>query len=179
MRCPLCKERVKWRAVKCRFCGTVVDRKTEEIQFIKNGFDKIEAECNNLEKKVLMRCGFIIRWHMFSEEELFACIEKIENFARKIRSDIENWNETKSPVKRLKFFNNESVKLFFNENARRLQDRLCGIQDMIQIRHPTIWERIGSAFKAFYFHLVERLLPLIGGSIGLGFKNRNRIPAEV
>jgi len=179
MKCPLCKEHIKRNSVKCRFCGTIVDKKTEEIQYIKNGFDKIEAECSNVEKQVSKRSGFIIRWHKFSEEELLEKIEKIETFARKIKADIENWKEMKKPILSLKVFNDDSVKLFYNENARRLHERLERLQEMIQFRHPTVWERIGKVFKIFYFHVVERLLPLITGKMSLGFKRQNKIPGNI
>ena len=171
MRCPLCKERIKWNAVKCRFCGTIVDKKTEEIQFIKNGFDKIEAECKKLEMLITKRCGFIIYWHKFSEEDLMSYVDKIENFALKIKADIEHWKKAKRP--------DERVQVFYNENARRLHDRLEQLQEMIQFRHPTVWERIGYAFKAFYFHIVEKLLPMITGRLSLGFKKQNKIPEMI
>jgi hypothetical protein len=171
VKCPLCKERIKRNAIKCRFCGTIVDKKTEEIQFIKNGFDKIEAECKTLEKLIFKRSGFIVRWHRFSEDELLSYIAKIENFARKIKADIENWKESKKPE--------ESVQRFYNENARRLHDRLAQLQDLIQLRHPTLWERLGTIFRAFYFHLVEKLLPLIGCGIKLGYKRQNKIPGSI
>jgi len=171
MRCPLCKERIKWKAVKCHFCGTIVDKKTEGLQFIKTGFEKIEAECKALEKQVSMRCGFIIRWHMFSEEKLLSFIEKIESHAHKIRSDIESWKDSKKPDTR--------ISLFYNESAKKLYTRLEELQEMIWLRKPTVWEHIGSFFKAFYFHIVEKLLPLITGRASLGFKKQNRIPAEI
>ena len=179
MKCPLCKEHIKRNAVKCRFCGTIVDKKTEEIQYIKNGFDKIEAECSNLEKQVSKLSGFIIFWHKFSEEELLGQIEKIETFARKIKADIENWKEARKPIFSIQPFKNDSVKLFYNENTRRLHERLERLQEMIQFRHPTVWERIGSVFRAFYFHVVEGLLPLITGRVSLGLKRQNKIPGTI
>ena len=167
MKCPLCKERIKRNAVTCHFCGTVVDQKTERIQYIKNGFDKIEVECGNLEKRITAVKGFIISWHKFSEKTLYEYLEKIKAFAMKIRSDVDSRKDKKSQQ--------ETILLFYNEKVKRLQERLEQLEDLIEWRHPTTWERVRDNFKEFFILIVEKLLPFITLGTRIGFRQQGRI----
>jgi hypothetical protein len=130
-----------------------VAEKDRDIQFINRGFKKIFAECENLMKDVGRYRGVMFRRHAFSEESLMGKMEKIQSFAVKIRTDIENW----ARHKRL----NERIRMFYNRNAGELQEQLDEIREEIETRQPTLWEKICGIFHALYRIVVEKILPVI------------------
>lgn len=153
MRCPVCKERVKRNELYCWRCRALVAEKDKDIRFINNGFKKIFSECENLERNVGRFSGTIFRRHTFSEQGLIEQMEKIRAFAAKIRADIESWARHKKLTER--------IRIFYNENAGALQERLDGIREAVENRQPALWERICRIFQVLYRVVVEKILPVI------------------
>lgn len=157
MRCPMCKERIRKDAIKCRHCHSILDDSLnvrDGLSYLENGFAKIEEECDALEEKVNIVIGAVFKRHKYSADDLLGSghIDKIKSFAGKIKDDVDRWEEAGQLSFRL--------RLLYNEKAQAVQARVSTINRMIQEREPTLWEKIGEAFTRLYKAILE-LLPLI------------------
>jgi hypothetical protein len=156
MRCPFCHERIKKGAVKCKHCHSVLDDSQDVkdgMNYLKNGFAKIEETLDGIEAKVNVITGMVFRHHKYSASDLInsADINKVKAFAGKIKDDVERWESAGQLTFRL--------KLLYNQKSQELQDRLAKINRMIQEREPTVWEKVGSFFRQL-FSIVLEVLPL-------------------
>jgi hypothetical protein len=161
--CFLCVFRRRRNSLKCQFCDRYLE-KSKELQdglsYLENGFDKISRELDSLEQKATAMCGFLFfRRHKFSAEDLMDSdqMERIKSIAGKIKDDVRRWEA----AKKLQF----RVKDFYNEKAAETQERVNNLNQMIQTRHPTLWERVGGFFRNLYRAIVERLPLFIRGAL--------------
>jgi hypothetical protein len=161
-----------WKnALRCKRCNSLIEKDGQETRFIKNGFAKINSECDALERESFELTGSIFKRHKYSEEELLTHMEKIKSFAQKIHDDVACWNMPSGL--------SQWIKALYNQNTEALQERLSNIMERIRIRRPTVWERIGKIFISFYQFIAEKLLPMITGKFSLGYRKQGRIPGTV
>jgi hypothetical protein len=157
MRCLFCKIRNKKNSVKCQFCEYYLESSREireGIACLENVFAKINGEIDDLEEKVHIVIGLIFRRHKYTVEDLLDSkqMDRIKSLAEKIKDDVNRWESAgKFPYR---------LKMFYNENAESVQDRLRIINHTIQERKPTLWERVGGFFRRLYRAVVE-LLPTL------------------
>ena len=157
IKCPYCKERVKKKAVRCKHCkaslggkeNTSKEANDEGLQYLQNGFNKINAECDIIEQKINARTGFIFITHQYSNDDLYVAIGKIKSFVGKMKADLDEWES----VKKL----SGQVKAVFNRKAGEAYRRLEAIQYEIERREPTFWEKVRSVFKIIF----ETLIPFL------------------
>lgn len=154
MRCLFCKIRNKYKRLKCQSCDYFLNTREikEGYDYLESGFAKINDELDNLEEKVHIVIGIIFRRHRYTAEDLLDSkqMDRIKSFAEKIKDDMKLW-ETSGKL-------SYSLKMFYNENAESVQERLRMINQTIQYRKPTLWERVGGFFRRLYRAIVE-LLP--------------------
>jgi hypothetical protein len=169
IRCPLCKEEIRDDAIKCKHCHSFLKDSEEGVEYLRNGFGKINDECDALEEKVNMLIGIIFVRHKYSVEALLESdhFSKIESFAGKIRTDFETWAATNKLSYRL--------EILYNHHIEALQARIDRITAKIKQREPTIWEKVCSAFMRLSRILVEKLLPFIPGKLLIGLKRQRFI----
>jgi hypothetical protein len=143
--------------VKCKHCLSILDdseNAKDGLGYIRNGFARINDECDELEEKVSVIIGAIFKRHKYSVDCLLQSdhLTKIKSYAGKIKDDVERWEASNQ----LSFHN----RLVYNENAQAIHDRVERIIAMIHQREPTLWEKIGGVFIRLW-KLVIELLPLI------------------
>jgi hypothetical protein len=166
MRCLFCKIRNRKDSVKCQFCDYFLAsspgmRKT--LAYLENGFGKINDELGDIEGKVNQVVGLIFKRHKYTAEDLLdsSQMNRIKSLAGKIKDDIARWDAAgKMPYR---------LKVFYNENAESVQNRLRMINQTIQSRKPTLWEKVGGFFRRLYKIIVE-LLPSIFQGLLFGQK---------
>jgi len=167
MRCLFCKIRNKYKRLKCQSCNYFLNTREikEEFDYLENGFAKINDELDNLEEKVHIVIGIIFRHHRYTAEDLLDSkqMDRIKSLAGKIKDDINRWESAGKLSYRL--------KMFYNENAESVQDRLRMINQTIQYRKPTLWERVGGFFRRLYRAIVE-LLPALFQRLLIGRKQK-------
>ena len=157
MRCLFCKIRNKKNSVKCQFCEYYFKSSREiweGISCLENVFEKINGEIDDLEQKVHIVIGLIFRRHKYTAEDLLDSkqMDRIKSLAGKIKDDVSRWESAgKLPYR---------VKMVYNENAESVQERLRMINQTIQERKPTLWEKVGGFFRRLYRAVVE-LLPTL------------------
>ena len=156
-KCPYCKERVKRKAVRCKHCQASINRtekgfencEDEGIQYLKNGFSKINAECDTIEDKLKQRTGFVFIKHQYSADDLHDAAGRIESFVDKMRDDLEEWeSENKLTAQ---------VKQLFNKKAGDVYHRLEALHFEIERREPTWWEKVCTVFK----RIMAKILPFL------------------
>jgi hypothetical protein len=135
------------------------------MRYLKNGFAKIDKECDAMESKINARIGRVFVRHQYSEEELRWAADRIESIAEKIRDDIERW-ETANQL-------SERIELLYNQMADASHERLSELCCMIERRVPTVWEKVCSVFT----RIVEKLLPMISFRFISGFKKTKPLAA--
>jgi tetrahydromethanopterin S-methyltransferase subunit G len=126
----------------------------EGFAYLENGFNKIDEELCELEQKIHVVTGFIFKRHKYTEQDIMdsAQMNRIKSLAGKIKDDVTRWDASgKFPYR---------LRILYNENAEMLQERLRMINQEIQERRPTLWERVGRFFRRLYRMVVE-LLPLL------------------
>jgi tetrahydromethanopterin S-methyltransferase subunit G len=153
MRCPICREWIKRGALKCKHCHSVLVDSEEDIGYLKAGFARIHRECETLETKVNLIAGKIFKHHRYSEDELLHAEElsRIESFGGKIKDDVNRWRSANQMSDR--------ILQLYNDEAEELHERLDQIFEMIRLRTPTLWDKVGAAFSRFYKMVIE-LLPV-------------------
>ena len=155
-KCPYCKEFIKGGAVRCKHChanlegnGDASTQQTDErIQYLKNGFAKINTECETIEEKMKLRTGLVFVKHLYSGDELLYALNRIESFVDKMRDEIDEW-EAISNV-------SSQVRFLFSKNAEEVCQRLTSLHVLILQREPTWWEKVRSILK----RILEKLLSL-------------------
>jgi hypothetical protein len=158
MRCLFCKIRNKKNSAKCQFCDYFLDSSPEArktLAYLENGFEKINAELEDIEGKVNQIIGKVYKRHRYTAEDLLdsSQINRIQALAGKIKDDVALWEAAgKLPYR---------LKIFYNENAESVQNRMRVINRTIQDRKPTLWERVGSFFRRLYCIIAE-LRPVMG-----------------
>ena len=157
MKCLFCKIRNRKGSVRCQFCDYFLSSSHEirkTLAYLENGFGKINDELDDIEGKVNMVVGLVFKRHRYTAEGLLdsSQMNRIKSLAGKIKDDVALWdNAGKLPYR---------LKIFYNENAESVQNRLKMINQTIQDRDPTLWEIVGGFFRQLYRILVE-LLPMI------------------
>ena len=98
-----------------------------------------------------------VKWHKYSPEELYNSNEyqSIESAIGKIADDMNNWEQNKE----LDF----GTRNTYNVNRDLLEDRLILLNRAIENREPTMWEKIGSFFRALVNFVVTKLPKLWNG----------------
>lgn len=106
-----------------------------------------------------MKSFLFVKWHKYSVEELYDSNEyqSIESATEKIADDMNNWEQNKE----LDF----GTRNTYNVNRDLLEDRLILLNRAIENREPTMWEKIGSFFKALVNFVVTKLPKLWNGLI--------------
>jgi hypothetical protein len=135
------------------------------MRYLKNGFAKIDKECDAMEGKINARIGIVFVRHQYSEDELRRAAGRIESIAEKIRDDIERWEAANQL--------SERIELLYNQMADAAHERLEELCGMIERRAPTVWEKVCSVF----IRIVEKLLPMISFRLIPGFKKTKPIAA--
>jgi len=157
MKCLFCKIRNNKNSVKCQFCDYFLASSHEmrkTLAYLENGFGRINDELDDIEGKVNMVVGKIFKRHRYTAECLLdsSQMSRIKSLAGKIKDDVTQWDAAgKLPYR---------LKVFYNENAESVQNRLRMINQTIQDRNPTLWEKVGDFFRQLYKIVVE-LLPSI------------------
>jgi hypothetical protein len=157
MKCLFCKIRSKKNSLKCRFCDYFLESPPEmgkTLAYLENGFEKINEELDDIEGKVNQITGLVFRRHRYTAEDLLdsSQMNRIQSLAGKIKDDVSRWDANgKMPYR---------LKLFYNENAESAQSRMRMINQIIQDRRPTLWEKVGGFFRQLYRIIVE-LLPIM------------------
>jgi len=154
MRCLFCRIRNKYKRLKCQSCNYFLNTKEmrEGLGYLESGFARINEELDGLEEKVHLVIGIIFRRHKYTADDLLDSnqMERIKSLAGKIKDDVNRWDSAGKLSRRL--------KMFYNENAESVQERLRMINQTIQERKPTLWEKVGGFFRRLYLAIV-RLLP--------------------
>ena len=155
-KCPYCKELIKKGAVRCKHCkasleenGNAAAQQTDEgIQYLKNGFEKINSECNAIEEKMKMQTGFVFVKHLYSGDELCYALSRIETFVEKMGDDLDE----------LEAANNlsQQARFLFSKKAEEVCQRLASLHFLIAQREPTWWEKVKSILK----RIVQKLLSI-------------------
>jgi len=157
MKCLFCKIRNRKNLVKCQFCDYFLASSQEmgkTLAYLENGFGRINEELDDIERKVNQVVGLVFRRHRYTVEGLLdsSQMNRIKSLAGKIKDDITRWDTAgKLPYR---------LKVFYNENAESVQNRMRMINQTIQDRNPTLWEKVGGFFRQLYRIVVE-LLPMI------------------
>jgi hypothetical protein len=157
MRCLFCKIRNSKNSVKCQFCDYYLESSHEmrkTLAYLENGFGRINDELDDIEGKVNLVVGMVFKRHRYTAEGLLdsSQMNRIKSLAGKIKDDVSLWDTAgKLPYR---------LKIFYNENAESVQNRLRTINQTIQDRNPTLWEIVGGFFRRLYKIVVE-LLPSI------------------
>jgi len=157
MKCLFCKIRNRKDSVKCQFCDYFLSSSSEmrrTLAYLENGFRKINEELDDIEKKVSQVVGLVFKRHRYTVEGLLdsSQMNRIKSLAGKIKDDIGQWDTAgKLPYR---------LKMYYNENAESVQNRLRAINQTIQDRNPTLWESVGGFFRQLYRIVVE-LLPMV------------------
>jgi len=157
MKCLFCKIRNRKDSVKCQFCDYFLTSSHEirkTLAYLENGFVKINDELDDIERKVNQIVGLIFRRHRYTVESLLdsSQMNRIKSLAGKIKDDVGQWDTAgKLPYR---------LKIFYNENAESVQNRVRMINQTIQDRNPTLWEKVSGFFRQLYRIVVE-LLPMI------------------
>jgi len=157
MKCLFCKIRNRKNSVKCQFCDYFLASSPEmrkTLAYLENGFGKINDELDDIERKVNMVIGLVFKRHRYTVEVLLdsSQMNRIKSLAGKIKDDVAQWDTAgKLPYR---------LKIFYNESAESVQKRLRMINQAIQDRNPTLWEKVGDFFRRLYKIVVE-LLPSI------------------
>jgi hypothetical protein len=165
MKCPYCKERIKNKAVRCKHCHASIGGETENdgIQYLQNGFTKIDTECDTIEDRINARTGVVFVRHQYTADELWQMCGRIESFAGKIKDDIDQWDASGQLSQR--------IRLVYNQKAEAVHERLGMIAAAIEQREPTLWEKVCSVFK----RIVEKLLPMLSVRLVSGTKDKKLI----
>jgi ATP-dependent Lon protease len=171
--CPHCGGLVSKKAVLCKHCQSTLsgkskkaDRFSEEcIAYLKNGFSKIEAECDVIEDRIKARTGFIFIRHQYSCEDLLEATKRIESFIGKMRDDLDEW-ESRNKL-------TEQVKFHFNRNAQEVYRRLEFIETEIERREPTWWEKVRTVIQRIF----EKLFSIFSFKLIAGKKMPKEIAA--
>jgi hypothetical protein len=143
--------------VLCKHChssigksGNAAASKNDDgFKYLQNGFGKINAECDIIERKINERTGLIFIKYQYSSEELVEAIKRIDSFVGKMRSDLDGWDSINKLA--------QQTKQFFNIKAGEVYRRLESLHVMIERREPTWWEKVCYAFKV----ILSKLFPFI------------------
>jgi hypothetical protein len=171
-RCPYCKERIKRGAVRCKHChssighgGAGADGNDENIKYLQNGFNKINAECDAIEGRIGARTGLVFTRHQYSGDELMDAAVRIESYIEKMNDDLEMW-ETADKL-------NQQAKLHFNRKAGEIYERLESLHFAIERRDPTWWEKVCEVFT----RILSKILPFLSLRLIAGSKAPEEIAA--
>ena len=136
------------------------------LSYLESGFEKINGELADLERKVHLVIGLVFRRHKYTVDDLMDSdqMNRIQSFAGKIKDDVKRWEAAGKLPHRL--------KMLYNENAESVQERLRMINHAIQERKPAIWEKVGGFFRRLYRAIVE-LLPVICQRLIFGYKYKS------
>ena len=157
-KCPYCNEWIKSRAIRCKHCRTSLGenryasakKKADDgIQYLQNGFAKINSECQKIEEKMKLKTGFVFIKHQYSGDELYYALGRIESFVEKMSTDLDEWES----VGKL----NQQVRFLFNQKAEETCHRLESLHYLIEQREATWWEKVSVIFK----RIIEMLIPFI------------------
>jgi hypothetical protein len=140
-------------------------KQTAEIEYLKSGFSRIQAELDMLELKIGIIIGLVFKRHQYSVDALLNSehLRKVESYVRKIGDDISRWEQTG----KLSF----GVRRVYNQSAEAVHERIHALNERIQQRVPTFWEKVCDVFIRFCEVVIEQL-PFIGFRLLLALKRR-------
>jgi hypothetical protein len=170
VRCPYCKERVKKGAVRCRHCQSSIGNgigggNDESVKYLQNGFNKVTAECDEIEEKINVRTGLVFTRHQYSDNELMEAAGRIESYVEKMSDDLGMW-ESAGKL-------NQQAKLYFNKRAEEIYRRLEALHFAVERRNPTWWEKVCDVFK----RILEKILPFLSFKLIAGKNTPKEIAA--
>jgi len=172
-RCPYCKEKIRKGAVRCKHCHSGIggngknasQTNDDGIQYLQNGFRKINAECDAIKGKIKLRTGFIFVKHQYSSGDLIEATGRIESFVEKMRDDLEEWQAVNKLT--------DQVKNIFNKKAEEVYHRMEYLHSEIEQREPTWWEKVRGTFK----RIIEKLFTFFSFKLIAGKKDPKTIAA--
>ena len=155
-KCPYCKELIREGAIRCKHCHANLEgngdvptqQSNERIQYLKNGFKKIDSECETIEEKMKLRTGFVFVKHLYSSDELFYAISRIEAFVEEMKDELDELEAETNASQRISFL--------FSKKAEETYHRLESLHLLIEQREPTWWEKVKGIVK----RIIDKLLSI-------------------
>lgn len=170
MRCPVCDERIRSRAKKCKHCLTIFDDDPDQRNYLEQAFRKIDYELSEFESKIERIIGLIFKRHEYSPNELQNSphIARIESITGKIRDDIANWSA--HGMLSLK------TRTTYNNLAESTHQQLDTLIERINTRKSTHFEVVSQFLCSFGKFLRTTLLPMLKDTICITSSKLKRLP---
>ena len=165
-RCPMCNERIKRKAQKCKHCLTVLSDNPEQLEYIGSCFDEIDSELEAFSAQIDETEGIFFVRHRFSQEDLENSrhLHRIEDLSQEIKGMIDTWSSSGMLSYR--------AGLEYNSRAAALHRQLDEIKAQIEARNPTFWEAICEFFERIVRFIKKIVVPFL-------CRNKTRIEAHL
>lgn len=130
-----------------------MDQTTDKEMNFSKRFIPIEREINSIKEKINQKESFlyIIEWHKYTIDELLnsAHHKKIDVISKKIKSDVSY------QIKEGKFSYKEQRE--YNDFCHKTELELINVNQLIEERAPTFWERAFGILQSFVRKISDNL----------------------
>lgn len=154
-RCPMCNERIKRKAQKCKHCLTVLNDNPEQLEYVESCFDEIDTELQAFSAQIDETEGIFFVRHKFSQEDLENSrhLKRIEDISQEIKDMMDSWSSSGM----LSYH----TGMEYNTRAAALHRQLDEIKAQIEERSPTFWEAICEFFERIVRFIKKIMVPFL------------------